>query len=338
MTHKEHAPFNVARTLALALLFACGHVAARGQAQAGPAAAATPVPLTVTVTDAQGRFVTGLTRDAFLVYEEKEERAVESFGGAEGPLSVGIVFDMSASVSTYNAEAADQARRALLDFAKRGDKSNEYFVLGFNKELRLLSNWTRDAGAVADGLDGLAAMQSKGKGRTALYDALYEALAKFGRASNARRVLLLVSDGADNGSRRKFEEVRRLAASTGALVYGVGIYRDAQIRMGATLDGQRRLEELCRVSGGRAFYVQTYETVWDARVARAPDAGAEVRRSLDTIETELRNQYALTFTPAQKAPGERLRRVEVRVRAPQQRDKTFPARAREGYLPAAPAN
>lgn len=337
MARKEHAPANVARALAIVLLAACAHTAARGQTQTASDAPARPVALTVTVTDAQGRFVTGLTRESFLVYEEKAERAVESFGGAEGPLSVGIVFDMSASV-TYSARAADEARHALLDFARRGDRANEYFVLGFNKELRLLADWTRDTDVVADGLNELASMQSKGKGRTALYDALYEGLTKFGGASNARRVLLVVSDGADNASRHEFSEVRRLAASTGALVYALGVFNDAQVSTGASVDAQRRLEALCRAAGGRTFYTLTYRTAWEARVARAPEPDAEVRRSLETVETELRNQYAITFTPVAPAPGDRLRRVEVRVRAPQKSDKTFPARAREGYLPAPAAH
>lgn len=317
----------------LALLLA----SPRARAQtAAPAAEADPVELNVTVTDARGRLVTGFTRDSFLVYEDKKPREVVSFEEGRAPLSVGIVFDVSASI-TMNAEVLDEARRGLLDFVGRGGGSNEYFVIGFNKASHLLADWTRDPAAVAAGLSALTPLQNKGRDGTVFYDALYEALSKLGGGAHAKRVLLVVTDGADHGSRRRLPEVRRLAAAGGALVYALGIYRHELAGTGPNEEGRRNLSALCRASGGRDFYLESFRTPWQARVAHANPA-AEVKGAFETIALELSNQYRIRFRPSPPSPRPEWRRVEVRVRAPGDPEKSFPARAREGYMSGAPAN
>jgi VWFA-related protein len=308
----------------------------RARAQTAEQARAAPVELNVTVTDARWRLVTGLTRESFLVYENKSPREIVSFGEGGSPLSVGIVFDVSASV-TINAEVLDEARRALLDFARRGGGSNEYFVIGFNKASHLLADWTRDPAAVAAGLSALTPLQNKGKDGTVFYDAVHEALGKFGGASNAKRVLLVVSDGADHGSRHKSSEVRRMAAAGGVLVYALGVYRHEIAGTGPNEEARRNLSALCRASGGRDFYLETFRTPWQAKVARA-DPAAEVKAALETITLELSNQYLIRFRPSPPSAKPEWRRVEVRVRAPGITEKSFPVRAREGYVSGGTTN
>jgi VWFA-related protein len=243
---------------------------------------------------------------------------------------VGIVFDVSASI-TMNAEVLDEARRALLEFVRRGDGSNEYFVIGFNKASHLLADWTRDPAVVAAGLNALTPLQNKGMGGRVFYVGLYEALGKVGKGANPKRVLLVVSDGDDNGSRRRFPEVRRLAATGGALVYALGIYRHEIAGSIGNEEGWRNLSALCRASGGREFYLETFRTPWQAKVARA-DPAADVKGALETIALELSNQYRIRFKPSSPSNKPEWRRVEVKVRAPGVPDKSFPVRAREGYL------
>jgi Ca-activated chloride channel family protein len=323
----RHAP----TLLALALLPAAGPRAHAQQEGAGAGAPA-QVTLTVTVTDAGGRPVNGLGRDSFLVYEEKTEREVTSFAAGAAPLSVGIVFDMSDSAS--QSGLLDEARRALLDFARRGDAANEYFVTGFNKTSQLLADWTRGAAGVGAGLNALLSLQRKGTRRTALFDALYEGLRKLGEGSNAKRVLLVVSDGEDNHSRRKLSEVRRLAAAGGALIYAVAINGFGDSVQAAP--GWRKLEELCGATGGRAFYVESLILHVEQRRVGV-DPLRDVRRAVEAIDVELRSQYTLGFRPGAPAAAAEWRRVAVRVKTPDRPGKTSPARAREGYLsPPAP--
>lgn len=306
----------------------------RARAQTAGQVQAEPVELNVTVTDARGRLVTGFTRESFLVYEDKSPREIVSFEEGGSPLSVGIVFDVSASI-TINAEVLDEARRALLEFVRRGDGANEYFVIGFNKASHLMADWTRDPAAVAAGLSALTSLQNKGKNGTVFYDALHEALGKFAGSANAKRVLLVVSDGADHGSRRRFPEVRRLAAASGALVYALGIYRHEIAGTGPNEEGRRNLSTLCRASGGRDFYVESFRTPWQAKVARA-DPAADVKAALETVGLELGNQYRIRFRPSPPSAKPEWRRVEVRVRPPGTPEKGFPVRAREGYVSGGP--
>ena len=294
-----------------------------------PPAAAQDVPPVVrhiTVTDRDGRFVKGLARESFAVYEGGAEREVISVSQEDAPVSLGVVFDMSASMTAASGQELDAARRALADFHGRSHPANEYFVLGFAEAPRLLADWSRAAGPFVAGLNALPSMQKKGTHATALYDALYEGLEKVRRGAHAKRVVLVVSDGADNGSRRKLADVRRLAAETGALIYALAVYAHAgQGAGGAPL---RRLEELCRATGGRVFYVESYHPMWRAQAVAEQ---AKVGLWLQTLALELRTQYAVAF---RAAAGGDLRRVEVKVGQPAKRKNTV-ARL-EVYVPATP--
>ncbi|MDT5294861.1 MAG: Ca-activated chloride channel [Acidobacteriota bacterium] len=308
--------------------------ASRAQNEASAPRASTDQPtvvLTVTVTDKKGRFVNGLAREDFAVFEDSAEREVVALSAERVPASVGVVFDMSGSITYSSGNEVDAARRAVLELAKHGDKADEYFIMGFNNGTHLLTDWTHDSLAVADGLNALPALQGKGAMRTALYDAMYEGLSKVKEGANPKRVLLVVTDGQDNISRHKFEEVRRLAAAGGTLVYVLGIYSHETMGYGPSEVPMRKLEELCRATGGQSFAVESVRPMLKSPGTKA--ALAEIKTALETIALELRSQYSLSFRPSPPAArkGE-WRRVAVKVRQPRRPDKTYPARAREGYV------
>ena len=323
----------IKQLLTLALPLALLTFAARGQAgavRAQDTSAQQPVTVTVTVVNDRNLYLTGLDKASFVVYENKSEREVVSVSADEVPVSLGIVFDMTESVTFRGAGLIDDARRAVLELAKKGNKANEYFVMGFTNEARLLTDWTRDAAKVADGLNALPSLQGKGSKTTAFYDATYEATRKLDGGSNAKRALLIVSDGTDNVSRHKLEDVRRQAAENGALVYALAIYSDAD--SSATANSLRRLGETCRASGGWTFYVKTAFSPLSMYKAEAAQATASVKTALQTLALELRNQYSVSFKPSDTvAEGEWLR-MEGKARMPNKPDKMFPARAREGYF------
>lgn len=314
---------------ALALLFP---LAAWAHAQGGAAGAAdaapTPVVLTVTVADRKLGYVAGLARESFVVYEEKAEREVLAASAEVVPVSLGLVFDVSGSIMYNGAGLTDETRRAFLELAKRGGGGNEYFVMGFGAEPRVVADWTRDPARVADGLNALPALQGTKAARgTALYDALSAGLEKAGAGSHARRALLVVSDGWDGGSRRKFAEVRRLAAEGGVLVYALILVGYNQT--GDAVDGQRRVAELCGLTGGWADWVEVHSYM--NPVGRAA-AAERVKRAMEALAVELRSQYAVSFRPSEGPAQDAWRRVEVKVRFPQTPNKLSPARSREGYL------
>ncbi len=122
------------------------------------------VTLTLTVTDYFGRYVSGLTKDAFKVYDEGEEQEITFFSDTDAPVSIGILFDVSGSMSK---EKIAKARNALEKFINTSHPNDEYFLIAFNSRAQLLMDRTRDGEAV---LRKLTLVQAKDN--TALYDAV----------------------------------------------------------------------------------------------------------------------------------------------------------------------
>ncbi|MDQ3252424.1 MAG: VWA domain-containing protein, partial [Acidobacteriota bacterium] len=152
--------------------------------------------MTVTVTDMYGRFVTGLKKDGFTITDEKIPQEISFFSDEDAPVSLGVVFDVSGSMS---GDKIKRAREALRKFVETSHNSDEYFLIGFNHRPQLLLDRTRDSNAL---LDKLTLVQTKGQ--TALYDACYLGVEKVTRGTHQKRALLVISDGQDNSSRYSF--------------------------------------------------------------------------------------------------------------------------------------
>ncbi len=183
------------------------------------------ITFTVTVTDTYGRYVSGLGKNAFTVLDEKKPQEITFFSDDDAPVSVGVIFDVSGSMS---GDKIKRSRDALSKFIQTSHNSDEYFLIAFNSRAQLLLDKTRDGNAV---LDKLTFVQT-----------------------HPKRALLLISDGQDNNSRYTFNELRRLLKESDVTLYGIGILSgsDAGSQMG--MEGQGILDELASVSGGKAFF------------------------------------------------------------------------------------
>src|SRR5215510_7857073 len=160
------------------------------------------ITFNVTVTDIYGRFVSGLSKNAFSIYDEKAQQDITFFSDEDAPVSVGVLFDVSGSMS---GDKVHRARDALAHFIQTSHDRDEYFLIGFNSRAQLLMDRTRDGQAV---LDKLTFVQTKNN--TALYDACYLGVERVQRGTHPKRALLLISDGQDNNSRYTFNELRRV--------------------------------------------------------------------------------------------------------------------------------
>src|SRR6185369_1944962 len=160
------------------------------------------ITLTVTVTDTYGRYVSGLSKGAFAVFDNKLPQEITHFSDDDSPVSVGVIFDVSGSMS---GDKIKRAREALSKFVQTSHDSDEYFLIGFNNRAQLLLDKTRDGNAV---LAKLTFVETKGQ--TALYDAVYLGVEKVQRGAHRKRALLVISDGQDNNSRYTFDNLRRL--------------------------------------------------------------------------------------------------------------------------------
>ena len=265
------------------------------------------ITLTLTVTDLYGRYVSGLTKQAFTIQDDGKDQEITFFSDSDAPASVGILFDVSGSMS---GDKIVKARNALAKFINTSHPSDEYFLIAFNKKAQLLLDRTRDGEAV---VQKLTLVQPKNN--TALYDAVYLGLERVSRGTHQKKALLIISDGQDNASRYNFNEVKRLMKESDIVTYAVGILGggDSSSQMG--MMGQAFLDELTSVTGGRSFY---------------PGGDAELDEIFERIAIELRHQYSIGYTPPDFKPNGKWHKVKVKVKPPRGISR-LTVRSREGY-------
>jgi Ca-activated chloride channel family protein len=254
----------------------------------------TLVLIPVTVTDPLNRFVTGLERENFRLFEDKSEQKLTHFASEDAPLSVGLVFDTSGSMGSK----LDKSRQAVAQFFKTANPEDEFFLIQFNDRPEMVVDFTTH---VEELQNRLTFTQSKG--RTALLDAVYMALHKMKKGKNARKALLIISDGGDNSSRYTESEIKKLVQEADVQIYAIGIFEPMASR-GRTpeeLSGPTLLSEIAEQTGGRHFPVDNLNEL--------PDVAAK-------IGMELRNQYILGYTPTNQGRDGKYRRVQVKLVQP----------------------
>jgi Ca-activated chloride channel family protein len=265
------------------------------------------VTLTLTVTDIYGRYVSGLTKEAFTVFDDGGEQEITFFSDSDAPVSIGILFDVSGSMS---GEKIAKARKALERFINTSHPNDEYFLIAFNSRAQLLLDRTRDGEAV---LRKLTLVEPRKN--TALYDAVYLGTERVTRGAHQKKAILIISDGQDNSSRYNFKEVRRLMKESDVTIYSVGIMGGGDSSSMLGMQGQAYLDELSGVTGGKSFYPQT---------------DVEMDEIFERIALELRHQYSVGYTPKNFQPNGEWHKVKVKVKPPRGLPR-LTVRNREGY-------
>ena len=260
------------------------------------------VQVTATVTDADGRLVVDLERDDFEIFEDGHLQTLTHFTRDRVPLSLGVVLDISQSMS---GQRIDDSRLALDQFlADRLDPADEVFVIVFNHSPVVEVSWTLGPRRVRHRLDPIRPW-----GGTSIYDAMMEALPLFESRANQRAAVVLISDGADTGSRADVRDVRRQLRRSDAFVYAIAI--DApETRAINDRVNPSALREMTTESGGYT------EVVHDS-----PELAPATARIAD----ELNHQYTLSYTPTRSADGT-YRSIRVRVVG------DYRVRNRRGYV------
>lgn len=254
----------------------------------------TVVLINVTVTDPLNRFVTGLEREHFKLFEDKIEQKISDFTSEDAPLSVGLVFDISGSMGAKLAKS----RQAAAQFFKTANPEDEFFLVQFNDRPEMTVSFTTNTDEIQN---RMAFTQSKG--RTALLDALYLALNSMKKARNPRKALLVLSDGGDNSSRYTESEIKNLVREADVQIYAIGIFESVagRGRTAEELSGPGLMTEIAEQTGGRHFPVDN--------INELPDVAAK-------IGIELRNQYVLGYTPSNLVKDGKYRRVQVKLQQP----------------------
>jgi Ca-activated chloride channel family protein len=251
------------------------------------------VVVSVSVTDPFDRIVTGLEQTNFQVYDEKVEQQILSFSTEDSPISVGLVFDVSGSMSGKIQKSKD----AALQFFKTANPQDEFLFISFGERAKLVSSFTSKYDQIQDRL-----LFIKGGGSTALLDAIYLGLHEMKNATTTRKALLLISDGGDNNSRYTERDIRQAVKEAAVQIYAVGIFESPSSRGTAEeRSGPNLLAELADVSGGRLFSVED--------VNELPDIA-------EKISIELRNQYVLGYKPSNLVRDGRWRHLKVKLNPP----------------------
>jgi VWFA-related protein len=229
-----------------------------------------------------------------------------SFSREDVPVAVGVLVDNSGSMLNKGREVVAAAKT----FIAASKPNDEIFVLHFNEILRLGLPadvpFTGDATLLGEALEK---MQVTGK--TSLYDAIHLGLEHLMTSKLTKKALVVISDGGDNISKLKFNDVVREADLSGALFYAIGIYDE--------MDGDAdpgTLRRLAQNTGGEAYF---------------PKSLKEASGLCEGIARDLRSQYMLSYAPAQNASSTTAyRRIEVKVKDPKGRKPIV--RTRTGYF------
>lgn len=264
------------------------------------------VTLSVTVTK-EGRYLSGLEREDFEVYEDGVKQTIQFFSREQQPIALAILLDTSASMD----RRLSTAQEAAIGFARRMRPHDTMTVIDFDSQVNILQDFTNDVAALER-----AIRTTSVNGSTALYNAIYISLKELRkvRPSSAddirRQAIVVLSDGDDTSSLIEYEEVLDLAKRSETVIYAIGLKHGDGGRT-EFREAEFVLKQLSNETGGRAFF---------------PTDVADLPRIYEQISEELASQYSIGYTSRNTARNGAWRRIVVRVAQPGVQTRT-----RQGY-------
>ena len=245
----------------------------------------------VTITDPMNRLVTGLEKQNFQLFEGGSGQEIKTFSSEDAPVSLGVIFDSSGSMSSK----MDRAKDAVMEFFKTANPQDEFFMITFSDEPEVVSDFTSSVDEIQNKL-----IYAVPRRRTALLDAIYMGVTKMRQAKYPKKALLIISDGGDNHSRYTENEIKALVKEADVMVYAIGIY-DRYFPTQEERLGPGLLGEVSELSGGRAFTVENPNDLSDVATK---------------IGVELRNQYVLGYRPHNDLRDGKWRKIKVKLLPP----------------------
>jgi Ca-activated chloride channel homolog len=267
------------------------------------------VNVTVTVRDSQGRLVTDLGADDFVVREDGRPQVVDVFARSHEPgqdevlsLDLGMLLDTSTSM----LEQLKLSQEAATRFLESVPRARELYTIFFDNEIRLSRYDSENQQGLFERIHS-----AKGGGDTALYDAMAVYLSRV-EGATGRKVLVLFTDGEDSRSELSFSDTAQLLRSSRVTVYPIAF---ASFAPGSTRAVKSRsvLQQFADLSGGTVFHPSS-----------SRDLGGIYQKILD----ELQGQYVLGYVSDNRKADGKVRRLTVEVsNRPELR-----LRHRTGYL------
>lgn len=253
------------------------------------------VLIPVQVSTDLGAPVTHLAKEDFHILEDGVEQKIIHFAQDDAPISIGVVFDSSGSMHNKMHKSLEAAST----FFKTANPEDEFFLVDFNERAKLAVGFTPDSGELYRRI-----RHTRPFGRTSLFDAIDLAVRQMKKAKNARRAIVILSDGGDNRSRMTFQSIKNLMQESDVQMYSMGIFDEAldgntsSKRPREEQEGPRLLDELTELTGGRNYRIENLDDL--------PAISAR-------IGTLLRNQYVIGYTPSNDDRDGKYRRVKLAV-------------------------
>jgi Ca-activated chloride channel homolog len=266
------------------------------------------VLIPVTVTDRKGTSVLGLEKDNFRLFEDRVEQEIIHFSMEDAPASIGLLFDSSASMGSKLLKSREAVAR-LLDVSRMGD---EFFLVRFNNRVDLSIGFTQQAEEIQQQLTFVHPY-----GQTALLDATIFSIRQMESAQNARKALVIISDGGDNCSRYTLSDLKQMVQEADVQIYVMGIFDsvDTRSRSIEEMEGPALLRKIAEQSGGRLFEI--------TNVDQLPEVASKIGQAL-------RQQYVLAYSPSNRRRDGKYHHVEVKL-TPSSGSSRLRASWRRGY-------
>ncbi len=282
-----------------------------------------------TVRTKQGGLIGNLNKDDFQVSEDGKPQEIKYFAReTDLPLTIGLLVDVSKSQERLIDTEKQAASQFLTQVLGKKDLA---FLISFGSDAELLQDYTNSARLLRRGLDGLhlsapppqvtespvpTAYDPKG---TILYDAVYLAAHDQLRGQVGRKVIVVITDGVDQGSRMKLQDAMRAAQLADAIIYAIdyydpGAYSGFGLGMGG--GGEGVLKRMAEETGGRMFHVSHKHPLSEA---------------FDEIQRDMRTQYAIGYIPTNPKKDGTFRRIDIKTH-----DKDQKVQARKGYFATTP--
>ena len=265
------------------------------------------VVFNVTVLDGNRRPVPGLTVESFHIYEDGREQRIRIFQPEDTPATVGLVIDNSGSMSNKRRDVVTTA----LEFIGASQHDDEMFIVDFNRKPWL---GLPDSMPFTNNVSELRAalLQTRTEGTTALYDALELSLNHLKEGTRQRKALVLLSDGGDNASVARLDDVLRMAQQSSATIYCIGIYDPFAKDKNPSV-----LRKIAKVTGGESYF---------------PTTSSDLHEVWPRIAGTIRGQYTIGYVSTNPVRDGSYR--SVKITASNKRGKALEVRSRPGYLAA----
>jgi Ca-activated chloride channel family protein len=257
------------------------------------------VQVTATVTEGRGHFVRRLPQSVFHIFEDGQPQAITYFASENVPLELLVAIDISGSMTP----SMPKLKVAVKAFLSAVPPKDQVTLLAFNDNIFSLATRATDPTERIKAVDGLTPF-----GSTSLYDVIIEGVGRLGHEAG-RKVMIVFTDGEDEGSHAPIEEVERQLQGSDVTLFMIGQGRGTSL---APL--KKIIQRLATPTGGRALFTEKID---------------ELHAAFMELLDELSSQYLLSYAPASTRRDDGMRHIKVEV------DGHGDVRAKQGYRPSA---